>query len=333
VRSAPRVTGRGQAGNAVFTSAQRRRVVQGLLVLLCLGVPGGIVPAAQDQPWWKALPRPVYRDLERVSVESPWFEVYRLAPGTTALYEPGHWQEAISYLIEGRDRAVLFDTGLGIGDIRAVVTQLTSLPVVVVNSHEHFDHIGGNRQFTEVAVADSAEALARLALGTGSLAREITSETVWKPLPPGFDPARYATPPIHPTRRLRDGERLDLGGRTLEVLLTPGHTPGSLVLLDRQRRMLFTGDTLYPAELYAHAPESNLADYIRSAARLGALAGAVDTICPGHNEAKAPVSLLSRFARAFAAIGRGAVAARPERPGVVRYESEGIVVLARAPTR
>jgi glyoxylase-like metal-dependent hydrolase (beta-lactamase superfamily II) len=302
-----------------------------LLALVAASLGDGAAPSAQDAPWWKALPRPIYRELERVPVESRWFEAYRIGSGTTALYEPGHWQEAISYLIEGRDRAILFDTGLGIGDIKAVVDQLTSLPVLVVNSHEHFDHIGGDRQFAEIAVADSPAALARLARGTGSLAGQITSETVWKPLPPGFDKGRYQTPPIHPTRRLHDSERIDLGGRTLEVLLTPGHTPGSLCLLDRGRRTLFTGDTLYPAELYAHMPESNLADYQRSAARLGALADTVDVVCPGHNEARVPASLLTRFARAFAAIGRGEATVTPERPGVVRYESDGIVVLARPP--
>ncbi len=308
-----------------------KRAGTGLLALLSLTLTAGAAPPAQDAPWWKALPRPVYREIERVAVESPWFEVYRIGPGTTALYEPGHWQEAISYLIEGRDRAVLFDTGLGIGDIKAVVNQLTALPVLVVNSHEHFDHIGGDRQFAEVAVADSPAALARLARGTGNLAGQITSETVWKALPPGFDKARYETPPIRPTRRLSDGERIELGGRTLEVILTPGHTPGSLCLLDRGRRLLFTGDTLYPADLYAHMPESSLADYVRSAARLGALADAVDVVCPGHNEAKAPASLLTRFAQAFAAIARGEAKATPARPGVVRYEAEGIVVLAREP--
>jgi glyoxylase-like metal-dependent hydrolase (beta-lactamase superfamily II) len=301
------------------------------LVALLLTLIAGAAPSAQDAPWWKALPRPVYGDLERVPVESPWFEVYRIGPGTTALYEPGHWQEAISYLIEGRDRAVLFDTGLGIGDIKAVVDRLTSLPVLVVNSHEHFDHIGGDRQFADVAVADNPAALARLARGTGSLTGQITADTVWKPLPPGFDQAKYETPPIRPTRRLRDGERIELGGRTLEVFLTPGHTPGSLCLLDRGRRVLFTGDTLYPAELYAHAPESNLADYERSAARLGKLASTVDVVCPGHNEAKVSGALLTRFARAFAAIARGEAKATRERPGVVRYEAEGIVVLAREP--
>ena len=315
----------------VDNARMSKRAGNCLVALLLVGLPGGAAPSAQDAPWWKALPRPVYRELERVSVRSPWFEVYRIGPGTTALYEPGHWQEAISYLIEGRDRAVLFDTGLGIGDIKAVVDQLTSLPVLVVNSHEHFDHIGGDRQFADVAVADNTAALARLAKGTGSLSRQITDETVWMPLPPGFDRTRYETPPIHPARRLHDGERIELGGRTLEVLLTPGHTPGSLCLLDRDGRVLFTGDTLYPADLYAHMPESSLADYERSATRLGALADNVDVICPGHNEAKVPASLLARFARAFAAIGRGDLKASPVRPGVVRYEAEGIVVLAREP--
>lgn len=75
----------------------------------------------------------------------------------------------------------------------------------------------------------------------------------------------------------------------------------------------------------------HLAGYERSAARLGALADAVDVVCPGHNEAKVSVSLLKNFARAFAAIARGEAKATPERPGVVRYEAEGIVVLAREP--
>ena len=70
--------------------------------------------AQEAQPWWAALPRPIYETLDRIEVASDWFEVYRVAPGVSAIYEPGYFEEVISYLIEGRDRAELFNSGLGL---------------------------------------------------------------------------------------------------------------------------------------------------------------------------------------------------------------------------
>lgn len=285
--------------------------------------------AQEIAPWWEALPRPIYGELERVEVASDWFEVYRVAPGVTAIYEPGHFEEALAYLIEGTERAVLFDTLLGIGDIKAVVDRLTTLDVMVVNSHTHPDHIGGDRLFDEVLVFDSDLTRERLAGGTGSLARLITGDAVWKPLPDGFDPERYEIPPITPTRFLHEGDAIDLGGRRLEVLFTPGHTADSICLIDRASRILFTGDTLYPATLYAHTRDANVDDYHATAQRLGALEDQIAIVCPGHNEARVDSSILGRFARAFEAIRTGRSASRAERDGVTRHEFEGIEVLTR----
>ncbi len=302
-------------------------------VLMSIGL---AVTAQGPGRWSDALPRPVYRTLERVAVESPWFEVYRVAPGVTAFYEPGHFEEAISYLIEGKTSAVLFDSGMGIGDIKAVVDRLTRLDVLVVNSHSHFDHTGGDAAFRQVAVLDNAYARERLSRGVPNLSSQISNESVARALPPGFDPASYRRDPIRPTRFLTDGETLDLGGRRLEVVATPGHTPDSLCLLDRGNRLLFTGDTYYPATLYAHSADASLPDYVRSAARLGQLATAVDIVCPGHNEARVDAAALTRFAHAFQTIADGSAPSKPERDGVVRFEVDGIAVLVKtgaAPTR
>jgi glyoxylase-like metal-dependent hydrolase (beta-lactamase superfamily II) len=290
----------------------------------------GATIAAQAK-WSDALPRPVYRTLERVDVESAWFEVYRVAPGVTAIYEPGHFEEALSYLIEGRTGAILFDSGMGIGAIKPVVDRLTRLDVLVVNSHSHFDHTGGDSAFGRVAVLDSAYARDRLLRGVPDLSRQISAESVARPLPPGFVASAYRREAIRPTRFLTDGEGLDLGGRTLEVLATPGHTPDSLCLLDRANRIVFTGDTYYPATLYAHSADASMGDYVKSAARLGALAPAVDIICPGHNEARVDGAALTTFARAFQMIGAGTAPWKPEREGVIRYEVDGLAVLARSP--
>src|SRR5271165_1537197 len=105
--------------------------------------------------WCRPLPRPEYKSLERIQISDPWFEVYKVAPNTFAIYEPHQFEEVISYLILGKDKALLFDTGMGISDIHRVVTELTKLPVIVLNSHTHNDHVGGNWQFDTIYSMDT----------------------------------------------------------------------------------------------------------------------------------------------------------------------------------
>ena len=105
--------------------------------------------------WWDALPRPEWGKYERVPVNEDWFEVYRIIDGVFAIYEPAQFEEVISFLITGDDIALLFDTGLGIGDMRSVVDQLTDLKVTVLNSHTHYDHIGGNHQYETIYAMDT----------------------------------------------------------------------------------------------------------------------------------------------------------------------------------
>ena len=107
----------------------------------------------KDQ-WWDNLPRAAWSAFTKVEQSQDWYEVYELQPGLFAIYEPGQFEEVISFLIEGETRALLFDTGLGIGDMRRVVDQLTDLDVVVLNSHTHYDHIGGNNLFDNIYGTD-----------------------------------------------------------------------------------------------------------------------------------------------------------------------------------
>ena len=235
--------------------------------------------------WWDTLPRPEWSEYERVTVDDDWFEVYRILDGIFAIYEPGQFEEVISFLITGEDMALLFDTGLGIGDIRGVVDQLTELEVVVLNSHTHYDHIGGNYQFETIYAMDTEFTRGRALNGRPheAVAEFVGEGWIWKPLPEGFIKDEYHTHPFAISRIIAEGDVIDVGGRRLEILETPGHAPDSICLIDRQNRILFTGDTFYLAPLYAHVDGSDFEDFARSAARLAGLAGEIDIAITSHN--------------------------------------------------
>lgn len=256
--------------------------------------------------WWDALPREAWSEFPRIDQSQDWFEVYEIRPGVLAVYEPGQFEEVISYLVVGSERALLFDTGLGIGDMRRLVGELTDKEVVVLNSHTHYDHVGGNHAF-ETVYGTSLDYTRENARGRPheEVAEFVGGGWIWKETPQGFSAGGYVSRPFTVTDTVEDGQVLSLGGVELEVLLTPGHAPDSLCLLDRERKLLFTGDTFYPAPLYAHLPGSSFEDYERSAARLASLADAVDVVLPAHNEPTLPASELIAFGEAFAAMREG----------------------------
>jgi hydroxyacylglutathione hydrolase len=161
-----------------------------------------------------------------------YFAVEDLGEGTFAIGEPRYYQQNYSYLIVGTTRAVLFDSGSGTRAISGVVKRLTTLPVTVIVSHLHFDHLGGIGPFKNVAMIDP--------------------------------PATRGDVPC--TRIGLAGKTL--GGRSLTVLFTPGHTPTSAALFDATNRRLFIGDFIYPTTLYAFLPGASLSAYQATAKML-----------------------------------------------------------------
>jgi glyoxylase-like metal-dependent hydrolase (beta-lactamase superfamily II) len=290
------------------------RVLAGLLgILIVLGCQPGVeqdVDSTANEKvqgrgegkdnWYDALPRPAWSEFDPVEQSQPWFEVYEVAPRVFAIYEPGQFEEVISYLIVGSERALLFDTGLGIGDMRRVVSELTTLETIVLNSHTHYDHVGGNHQFQEIYGLDSEFSRANAGGRPHEAVREFVSEGwIGKPLPYGFLVSEYASEPFTVSSFVSDLDTIDIGDRALEVILTPGHAPDALCLLDRENRLLFVGDTFYPASLYAHLHGSDFEAYTQSAGRLAELEPAVDFILPAHNEPLLESVYLTRFRDAF----------------------------------
>ena len=302
------------------------------LILICLFCLATHLSAQVSNPdWCHPLPRPEYKTLERVPVTDPWFEVYKPAPNVFAIYEPHQAEETIGYLIIGEKRAMLFDTGMGISDVRKLTAELTRLPILVLNSHTHDDHVGGNWQFETVYGMDT-DFTRKNAHGSREDAQaEITPDQICGELPKGFDAKAYATKPWKIAAYMHDGDKFDLGSRTIEVIATPGHTPDAITLIDRANGLLFTGDTYYPAPIWLYRPETDLDAYAKSVRRLAALAPQIMLVLGAHNVPVAPPSVLAQLVVAFDKVRFGKVPATPDSPGKVLYNADGISFLMRAP--
>lgn len=292
----------------------------GLVILLTWSM------AAQQAQWCKNLPRPAYSKLERVSIADPWFEVYRIRPGVFAIYEPHQLEEVISYLILGGDKAVLFDTGMGISNIQAVVAGLTKLPVSVVNSHTHNDHVGDNWRFSDVYGMDTDFTRANARGSKNDAQAELAPEEICGALPAGFDAKAYATKPFHIAHWLHDGDRINLGGRSLKVIATPGHTPDAIALLDEKNGLLFTGDTFYLGPIYLYRPETDLDAYVASVKKLAALTPHLQLLLPAHNVPVADPGYLPKVVAAIGQVRRGEVKA-VAKDGKHEYVFEGFSFL------
>ncbi len=178
------------------------------------------------------------------------------------------------YLLEGEDKALLIDTGWGAGNLRPFVEKLTAKPVLVTNTHGHLDHSGGNGEWEGVYMLPGAEA----------------DLFMCHRLP--FDVSKLPYP-NYERIIVKDGDALDLGGRTIELMDISAHSNGSLAYLDRKNGFLFVGDELeclqvlmYETEAipgYGFDLDQRLRAHHANMCRLRELKGAWSTILPAHN--------------------------------------------------
>jgi hydroxyacylglutathione hydrolase len=224
------------------------------------------------------LPKPA------VAVAGRWYDDYFLVeeidPTTLAIGEPRYYQGNYSYLIIGRQRAVLFDAGTGTRDIVPVVRSLTTLPITVIPSHLHFDHVGALGRLDRTALLDTPSLRARIRDSRLTLGR--------------YEFLGFLQDLASPTFRVDEwwaaGTTVDLGERRIRVLSTPGHTPTSVSLYDEPRRQLFVGDFMYMGALYAFLPGASRSAYLATTRQLLAMSDPLTRIYTAHMaEPPAPV--------------------------------------------
>ena len=211
---------------------------------------------------------------------------------------PGIWlmdeaHEATGYLVTGKDRACVIDTMNGYCNLRKAVRELTDLPVTVVNTHGHGDHIFGNMYFDEEAYLHPADMEMVRMFTESPEADEYIREQGGKM--PGF-------------KSILPGETIDLGGRTLEVYGLPGHTPGGILLLLKEDRVLFTGDSINHhlwMQLDGCLP---LHEFVKELDKIMFLEEKADIILHGHARGEDDISLLHCMRRGVEEICEGKTA-------------------------
>lgn len=249
-----------------------------------------------------------FSDLKRIPCESSWFVPYKVAEGVTAISEPHHFQEVISYLVEGEDKALLIDSGMGLGNIKPLVEFLTDKPITLVNTHAHFDHVGDNWRFPETHLLDLPDYVKRLESGDvfQADAENRTPEALWYNGEPWFDLKTWHTKPCKVVP-VSEGHVFDLGGRNLRIISTPGHTKDSIMLADDENKLLFTGDTIYPAAMYAYIEGPEMVPvYLSTVIKLAQQYTEYTLFC-SHNNPVWEGSVLTEIADAFGKVLSGAV--------------------------
>ena len=200
-----------------------------------------------------------------------WYATAPAGDGVTHISEPfvREFYRCNMWHVRGRDRDALIDSGMGVVPLRRWVPLVTERPLTAVASHTHFDHMGAHHEFPNRAVhAAEAEILAA-PTRAATLADPYVTDEIFERLPPEpFDAARYAVRGAHATRLLADGCAIDLGDRRLEVIHTPGHSPGGIALWEAATGILFSGDVVYDGPLIEDTYHSDAADYEASMRRL-----------------------------------------------------------------
>lgn len=219
-----------------------------------------------------------------------WYEAERAEQGVTLIREihvaPGVCSNI--WLVEGSERALLVDTGTGLGPLRATVESLTDRPIVAVATVGYYDHAGGLHQFDERLIHRLDAGRVADPSPRKNVSDKYVTWEAFDALPyPGFKPARYVLASAPPTRTLEEGDRIDLGDRRFEVLHLPGITQGTIGLFEQDTGILFTGEALaddgrgiYDGEPADYTDDADRKAFRASLKRMTTLP--VSLVYPGH---------------------------------------------------
>ena len=236
-------------------------------------------------------------EFEMQWVKDDWFTVELIDNDTYVISEYKHHEETHCYLLLGKDKALLIDTGLGVANIKEVVNKITNLPIMVVTTHIHWDHIGGHALFDSFAVFESEKEWIKngFPLPLDVVKSNLIDATC--DFPREFSLEKYEVFQGVPQRLLFDNDKIDLGERKVRVIHTPGHSPGHCCFYEEKRMYLYAGDLVYKGCLDMFYPSTDPELFMQSIDKVCKLK--VEKIMPGHHDLDVSVEIISKIQAAF----------------------------------
>lgn len=208
--------------------------------------------------------------MNRIS-ETQWYRVRRIGDDVTLIDEPfiKEFYRCNIWHVRGRDKDMLVDSGMGVVSLREHVPLVTEKPCLAVASHTHFDHIGCHHEFSERVIHPAEAQLLANPTRANTFADDYVTDDIFTGLPPlPYVSTEYSIRAAPATRLVEDGDVLDIGDRTFEVIHTPGHSPGGIALWEAATGILFSGDIVYDGPLIEDTDQASQVDYFASMKRL-----------------------------------------------------------------
>jgi hydroxyacylglutathione hydrolase len=210
--------------------------------------------------------------------DQEFFNIGLVGEGIWSISGPANDQ---MYLVAGKDKALLVDTGMGVGDLADLVRSLIPLPVIVVNTHGHPDHAGGNGGFGGFFLHPADEPIMKLMCTDDYRRNDLKAfhgdgTPAYQRMASGL--VNYRETRLNP---LKEGMSFDLGGRVFEVIEIPGHTPGGVCFLNEEEGIIFTGDMIVETPVWMYLKHSlPLSTYLSSLRKINKRS--FRTLLPGH---------------------------------------------------
>jgi glyoxylase-like metal-dependent hydrolase (beta-lactamase superfamily II) len=206
-----------------------------------------------------------------IATADSWYQTRSMGDGITWIWEPHikPYYRCNIWHVRGRDRDLLIDSGMGVVSLREQVKLVTERPLLAIATHTHFDHIGTHHEFPERAVHLAEAHILVRPDRYNTVADDYVSDDIFTALPPGgWQADSYEVKPAPATWLVDEGDRVDLGDRSFEILHLPGHSPGSIALHEQATGILFAGDVIYDGPLAYEAYHTEMDEYVRSMRRI-----------------------------------------------------------------
>jgi Zn-dependent hydrolases, including glyoxylases len=237
-----------------------------------------------------------------LGLQNTWFKVTEVANKTWLINDNGFDN---IYLVEGKEKALLIDTGCGVGDLKQLLSTLTSLPIIVVNTHGHPDHVMGNAQFKDIHM-DNQDALLLKEYISYDNKKMILENMLQGQYNSEFSTEKWLNAKMNNIIPIKNGHKFDLGDRDIIVISLPGHSAGCIGLLDERERLFFSGDSIIECDMWLHLNDSlPLSTFLQSIKNVSAVSEKFSKILSGHNMSPIQTEIIDEIIQGVTKIVEG----------------------------